>query len=126
MDPMRILVVDDDEDSAVLLRYLLERQGWKVDTTGTAAQAKRALHDVEYQVLVTDLYLPDGLGLSLLDPPPSGLFAAVLVSGALDEANRKESRALGFHRCFAKPVSAPELVRAIRSLAAPRDEGATS
>jgi DNA-binding response OmpR family regulator len=123
MSAMKILVVEDDEDSAALLAAILERQGWKVDTACSAEGARRALDRDRYEVLVTDLYLPDGLGVSLLDPPPSGLRAAVLVSGALDEAHRRKSRALGFQRCFAKPVSAPELVSAIRALASQTQTG---
>ena len=112
---MRILVVDDDADSAELMACILERQGWSVDTMSTAEDARRALRNVDYQILVTDLYLPDGLGLSLLEPaPPANLHAAILVTGALDENNRRKSEALGFHRCFAKPLSAADLVGAIR------------
>jgi DNA-binding response OmpR family regulator len=113
---MRILVVDDDEDSAALMAALLERQGWKADISCSAEQARLALSSGQYQVLVTDMYLPDGLGMSLLDPAPSALCGAFLVTGALDEAHRRESTAAGFHRCFAKPVNVPELLGAIRAL----------
>lgn len=115
---MKILVVDDDDDSAALLVCLLERQGWSVDTSSTAEAARRALRDPSYEVLVTDLYLPDGLGLSLLEPsPPKNLRAAILVTGAPDEPQRRKSQSLGFHRCFAKPLNGAELVSAIRALA---------
>jgi DNA-binding response OmpR family regulator len=122
---MRILVVDDDEDSAALMAALLERQGWRADVSGTAEQARKALSSGQYHVLVTDMYLPDGLGMSLLNPAPAALCAAILVTGALDEAHRRESKAAGFHRCFAKPVNVPELLGVIRSLEMPSAQGAS-
>lgn len=120
---MRILVVDDDEDSAALMAALLERQGWSVDIAGTAEEARRILSGGEHEVLVTDMYLPDGLGLGLLQPPPVNFLAGILVTGALDEAHRREGRAAGFHACFAKPVNVPELLAMLRALAAQRAGG---
>src|SRR5690348_3378789 len=111
---MKILVVDDDEDSAALMAALLERQGWIVDIAGSAEEAKRVLREGAHHVLVTDMYLPDGLGIGLLQPAPPNLRAAILVTGALDEAHRRESRAAGFHASFAKPVNVPELLGTIR------------
>jgi DNA-binding response OmpR family regulator len=113
---MKILVVDDDEDSAALLACILERQGWSVDTVSAVGEARRALQATQYQVLVTDLYLPDGLGIDLLEPPPPGRLIAILVTGAADQAERRRSEALGFHRCLAKPLSGSDLIEAIRSL----------
>lgn len=121
---MRILVVDDDDDSAALLACLFERQGWEVDTSHSAESARRALRDVEYNVLVTDLYLPDGLGTDLLEPsPPPHLRTAILLTGALDEPQRRRSEAIGFHKCLAKPLNAPDLIEAIRSRITARSEG---
>jgi DNA-binding response OmpR family regulator len=70
------------------------------------------------------MYLPDGLGRDLLKPSPARLSVAILVTGALDEAHRRDGQAAGFHRCLAKPVNVPELLAAIRALAGPRDGGA--
>jgi len=110
-------VVEDDDDLAELVAGFLARRGWTVDTASTAADARRALHGVEYDVLVADLFLPDGLGLSLLEPPPPvppGM--AILLTGARDEALRRRSEAVGFQKCLAKPLSGSELVEAILSL----------
>lgn len=114
---MRILVVEDDDDSAALLVCLFERQGWSVDTASSVCEGRRALSKDEYGVLVTDFNLPDGTGVSLLEPGrPRHLCAAVLVTGALDERERRESEAAGFQRCLSKPLSGHDIVEAIRSL----------
>ena len=114
---MKILVVEDDDDSAALLVCLFERQGWSVDTVSCVREAQKALSREEYGVLVTALNLPDGTGYSLLTPArPERLCAAVLVTGAMDERERRESEAVGFQRCLSKPLSGPDIVDAIRSL----------
>lgn len=121
-DGTRILVVEDDDDSAALLVCLFEREGWRVDTVSSLAEARRAFARTDYAVLVTDLNLPDGSGLSLLEAArPRALHAALLVTGALDEPQRKRSEALGFQGCLCKPLSGTDIVDAIRAVI-PRGE----
>ncbi len=118
----RILVVEDDDDSAALLVCLFEREGWWVDTVSSLAEARRAFARADYAILVTDLNLPDGSGMSLLEAArPRDLQAALLVTGALDEPQRKRSEALGFHGCLCKPLSGTDIVDAIRAVI-PRGE----
>ena len=114
---MRILVVDDDDDMTELIGGFLAHRGWTVDTASTVEDARRALRDAEYHVLVTDLHLPDGLGMSLLEPsPPAYLCAAILLTGGRDELVRRRSEALGFRKCLVKPQSGSDLVEAILSV----------
>lgn len=113
----RILVVEDDDDSAALLVCLFEREGWTVDTVSSLAEARKALDRSAYSVLVTDLNLPDGNGLSLLETArPRELRAALLVTGALDDLQRRRSEALGFQGCLCKPLSGTDIVDAIHAL----------
>ncbi len=115
---VKILVVEDDDDSAALLVCLFERQGWSVDTASGVSEAQDALSTKEYSVLVTDLHLPDGTGYDLLKPErPARLHAAVMVTGSVDEQERRKSEAMGFERCMAKPLSAQDIVDVVRSLA---------
>lgn len=114
---MNILVVDDDEDTTTLLALILEREGWHVDTAGSLVEARRAFREAAYCVLVADLHLPDGSGLSLLEGGrPATLQGAILVTGACDEAQRNESITLGFDRCLTKPIGADEIVANIRGV----------
>lgn len=117
---MNILVVDDDEDSTVLLTLALEREGWRVDTAGTLFDARRAISANPYDVIVTDLNLPDGSGRLLMSTEmrPTALSAAILVTGANDELRRTQNQADGFDRCLSKPIDANEMVATIRRLTA--------
>jgi two-component system, NtrC family, response regulator PilR len=62
----RILVVDDEPDLRTLYELTLLREGYQVDTAVDLAQARTFLAGVPYDVLITDMRLPDGLGLDLL------------------------------------------------------------
>lgn len=114
---MNVLVVDDDEDTTALLALALRREGWRVDAVASVAGARRALLENRYAVLVTDLHLTDGSGMSLLaEPPPYPLRAAIVVTGVDDEQQRRACLELGFGRCLTKPLTSSELVANIRAL----------
>ncbi len=62
----RILVVDDEASVAQVVKYLLEEDGYDAATVATLAQAQKALAASTFDLVVTDLQLPDGSGLDVL------------------------------------------------------------
>jgi CheY-like chemotaxis protein len=62
----RILVVDDDEIIRKLIRDLLEATHHDVEEAPGAVSAGQALRGGEFEVVLTDLMLPDGSGLDVL------------------------------------------------------------
>jgi DNA-binding response OmpR family regulator len=63
---MRVLVVEDEPELLVLMGRALERGGFAVDVASDLAQAAGLLEAAPYEILVLDLNLPDGDGLTLL------------------------------------------------------------
>ena len=61
-----ILVVDDEPDLLTLYELTLLREGHRVETAGTLAQARESLQARQFDLLITDMRLPDGMGLELL------------------------------------------------------------
>jgi len=61
----RLLVVDDHEDTLLLMRDLLEGEGYRVSTAATAADAVEALRSDRPDLLLLDVMLPDDSGLNL-------------------------------------------------------------
>lgn len=57
-----ILMCEDDADVTTLLRVLLAPTGHSVDCVATVSEALAALDGVEYDIVLTDLGLPDGSG----------------------------------------------------------------
>ncbi|MGZ5202392.1 MAG: sigma-54-dependent transcriptional regulator [Telluria sp.] len=66
MSSPRILVVDDEADLRELLEITLLKMGLDVDSSGTVARARELLAQHQYALVLTDMRLPDGLGLELV------------------------------------------------------------
>jgi len=66
MSSPRILVVDDEADLRELLEITLVRMGLDVDSAETLRAARALLAQAEYALVLTDMRLPDGLGLELV------------------------------------------------------------
>jgi two-component system response regulator PilR (NtrC family) len=62
----RLLVVDDEPDLRTLYELTLMREGYDVESAGTVAEAWQLLEKQCYELLITDMRLPDGTGLDLL------------------------------------------------------------
>src|SRR5437879_12150135 len=62
----KILIVEDDADSAGFLRILLEREGYLVQTAATAKRALEELPSWKPEIILMDLMLPDAEGMALL------------------------------------------------------------
>jgi two-component system response regulator PilR (NtrC family) len=66
MSSPRILVVDDEADLRELLEITLVKMGLDVDSAATLTEARAFLARQEYALVLTDMRLPDGLGLELV------------------------------------------------------------
>ena len=108
MPPLRIGVVDDNEDAAVTLSLLLETLGHTVVVSHSAREALTALPAFGPDVCLLDIGLPEMNGYELagaLRKKP-GTEGAILiaVTGYAQEKDRAQALAAGFHDLFAKPV----------------------
>jgi two-component system, NtrC family, response regulator PilR len=66
MNPRRVLIVDDEADIRDLLEMTLVRMGLDVMAAGTLKDAYHQLQSTHYDLCLTDMQLPDGLGLDLV------------------------------------------------------------
>ncbi len=64
--PAHILVVDDEPDLRTLYELTLLREGYRVEAAGDLLQAREQLEGKRFDAVITDMRLPDGLGLELL------------------------------------------------------------
>ncbi|MBE7367253.1 sigma-54-dependent transcriptional regulator [Ramlibacter pallidus] len=65
--PAHVLVVDDEPDLRTLYELTLLREGYRVDAAGTLAEAWQLLEGAKFDAVITDMRLPDGLGLEILN-----------------------------------------------------------
>ena len=114
---MRILIVEDDAILGSAIRDYLTQESYAVDCVGTLADARACLSE-SYSVVVLDLGLPDGDGLSLLpklfrQPEPP----AVLILTAQDRlSDRVRGLDAGADDYLVKPFDLPELAARLRAL----------
>src|SRR5664279_426998 len=64
--PAQILVVDDEPDLRTLYELTLLREGYRVETAENLAQAFQLLGEHRFDAVITDMRLPDGLGMALI------------------------------------------------------------
>ncbi|HYF16615.1 MAG TPA: sigma-54 dependent transcriptional regulator, partial [Ramlibacter sp.] len=62
----QVLVVDDEPDLRTLYELTLLREGYRVDSAATLEEAWQQLRERRFDAVITDMRLPDGLGLELL------------------------------------------------------------
>lgn len=120
---LRVLAVDDQEDSLEMLRDILEAAGAQVITASAGAEAIELIEASPPDVLIADIGMPGMDGLELIRRlRQSGVPAAKrLPAAALTAYVRSEDRAAalasGYHLHVAKPVDPNEVVRIVGSLA---------
>jgi len=125
-----ILVVDDDPGFRKLLEAILSGQGYQVQTAGSVREAVRLGATRRFQLVLCDLRLPDGDGLSVLrrfnEMAPATPFVMITAFGTV--ATAVEAMKLGAVDFLEKPLRSPEelrqLVRRVLSTPAAQPEPA--
>jgi two-component system, NtrC family, response regulator PilR len=64
--PCQLLVIDDEPDLRTLYELTLLREGYEVETAATVGEALGLLRERSFDAVITDMRLPDGLGLDVL------------------------------------------------------------
>lgn len=117
--PLRLLVVEDHGPTLAVLSRLLTRAGHSVRTAGTVAAARELASRECFDAVVSDLGLPDGSGVELMESlrDTYGLRGIAFTGYGMDEDLRR-TRAAGFVTHLTKPVDFTLLRRALAQLAA--------
>ncbi|HYI09555.1 MAG TPA: ATP-binding protein [Thermoanaerobaculia bacterium] len=117
---LRVLLVEDDEATRVLLATVLGTFGADVTSASCATEAEAALLTFEPEILITDIEMPGNDGVSLLHVLrglKSPTLPAIAVTGYADDASRERALAAGFNGFVPKPLDpallADEIVRAL-------------
>ena len=123
LEGIRVLAVDDEEDALALLRVVLEAAGADVTTISSPLTALERIADINPQVLVLDVGMPEMDGFELIarirqsgNPSIRNIPAAALTAFARSEDRTRALRS-GFEMHLAKPVDPGELVASVATLA---------
>ena len=115
--PLRLLLVEDHESTLQVLSRLLGRAGHQVVTAATLSAALAAAAEGTFDLVISDLGLPDGTGNELMEILRAryGL-RGIALSGYGMEEDVVRSRQAGFAAHLTKPVDFRQLQRALREV----------
>ena len=114
---LRIFVVENHDDTRVLLCILLEQMGHTVKTAASMNEALREIPRSSCDVLISDIGLPDGDGWELMRRLERRPRYAIAMSGLGMNEDRAQSREVGFRHHLVKPTGAEQLAEILESVA---------
>ena len=120
-DFRRVLLVEDNPDTLRVLERLMTRAGWEVRSADSVAQAIAASAQDQFDILVSDIGLPDGSGLDVMRRLGRRVRGIALSGYGMDE-DIARSREAGFDAHITKPIDFKSLQQVMRSLARPRED----
>lgn len=110
----RVLLAEDDQAMREILAMVLSEAGYQVATVADGAELRRLLREVHFELVVTDVNMPGGSGLDVIELlRQNGDTTPVIVVTAFPQAEiRKRAQALGL-RLLAKPFELETLRAAV-------------
>jgi DNA-binding response OmpR family regulator len=115
---LRILLVDDDGETTEMLGTILEMEGHEVRTAANVAKALETAAQVKFDLLVSDLGLPDGSGLDLMRElrARGSELPGIALSGYGQETDVRQSLAAGFSEHLVKPADPEVLLQRVEKV----------
>ncbi|MFT3781240.1 MAG: ATP-binding protein [Nibricoccus sp.] len=113
----KLLVVEDHGPTRTSLAQLLRRRGYEVSFASTLAEARTQLETQTFDIVLSDLGLPDGHGYDLMDLLRSHpALHAIALSGYGTEGDIARSYAAGFKAHLTKPIGVQALEAALGAI----------
>src|SRR3954466_432715 len=118
LDPMRVLVVEDEKKTASFVRKALQAEGFAVDVLHDGAAVSAAVELSPFDVIVLDIMLPGRDGLSVLRQlrERSNTTPVLLLTARGEVTERVEGLNAGADDYLSKPFALAELIARVRAL----------
>jgi CheY-like chemotaxis protein len=120
LDGVRVLLVEDTDDTRELLAFALEHCAAVVTTAASATEALESFQRDRPQILVTDLAMPYHDGYWLLRQvralAPGTAVPAVALTAFTERYSKDQVLAAGFDAFIPKPIDPTDLCRALRQV----------
>jgi PAS domain S-box-containing protein len=119
LDQVRVLLVEDDDDSRSLLSMMLKRHGAIVTSVKSASEALAVFNNTPRpDLLVSDIGMPDVDGYELIRKirDQGGQVPALALTGYATKKDRERALQAGYQMHLAKPIEQADLIAALVSL----------
>jgi signal transduction histidine kinase/ActR/RegA family two-component response regulator len=115
---VRVLVVDDDTDACEMLRRVLAEYKATVDTATSVPQALERLDETVYDIIISDIGMPEMDGYKLIRELRSrgGTIPAVAVTAFARSEDRIQALQAGYNTHISKPLEPMELIAVVAAL----------
>jgi len=117
----RVLVVEDEQDVADLIRYNLAKEGYDVQLVGNGADALKLARESRPEVILLDIMVPQLNGWEvcrrLKQDPETRAISVIMVTGRVEEGDKVLGFEMGADDYVTKPFSPRELVARVRAVA---------
>jgi len=123
LNELRVLVVDDESDARELIAAVLTGRGAEVVTLGSASEALEEMERQRFDVLVSDIGMPEMDGYELIEKvrqlpaERGGKIPAAALTAYAGVDDRMRVLSAGYHMHIPKPVEPAELAAVVGSLA---------
>ena len=114
---MKVLVVDDELDSANVISVVLRMRGAVVCVAGSVQEAITAIHAFEPDVLISDIGMPGEDGFGLIERARSTdrtQIPAIAMTAYGRAEDVRQTTSAGFKKHLTKPVNEHELLVAVK------------
>lgn len=113
----RVLLVDDHYDTCIGMKRMLERRGYIITLAHTAQQAVEKVRTDDFDLLISDIGLPDRSGYDLMrEVRLNKNLPGIALSGFGSEQDVAEAREAGFAEHLTKPINFDRLEKTIQDL----------
>jgi DNA-binding response OmpR family regulator len=114
----RILLVEDDRLERMNLTLVLGREGFELDVAANACEACALLADRRYELVLTDIGLPDGSGFEVLQAAKraDATTKVVLVTGSQSAVTPEQAARQGAESLLLKPFALATILETVRGL----------
>jgi CheY-like chemotaxis protein len=113
---MTVLLVEDHADTRSVLGMLLNRCGCQTVMAKSLREARARLKEMPFDILISDLSLPDGDGLELVhEAKQTHKLKAIAVTGRASDEERDQGLKAGFDCYLTKPIDYQQLKESLRS-----------
>ena len=123
LEGLDILIVEDSEDTLLLLSTIFRREGANVTTAASASEALQSAVMKRPHIIVSDIGMPETDGYQLLEQlrllPGLSDVPAIAISGYASEEDRERALAVGYLALVPKPVDVDILFNLIQELKTP-------
>jgi two-component system response regulator HydG len=122
-----ILLVEDDITFSLMLKTWLTKKGFNVDTASSIVDAKKKLDKTSYNLILSDLRLPDHDGIYLLKllKDKNANIPLIMMTSYADVQTAVQSIKLGAFDFIAKPVNPEELLSKITEALSQKEESSS-